>query len=177
MVLAGRRSHWGLARAVDTILCLTDSARGNLEPAYYWWHLTNMEQWLITKQTPWESLMEGWFWLTGFYWNDTKGFCLRDTGEELVLYCSCQSCITNIFLLVLCQYRRVHIIPESIQHQKNISVSVRIWHTYIGICSGTQTTNKNHNFTLFGCVSVEWTYSARYCITNKGCLVYINCKK
>ena len=49
MVLAGRRSQWGLDGALDSILCLTDTSGGNLEPAYYWWHLTNMEQWLITK--------------------------------------------------------------------------------------------------------------------------------
>lgn len=52
MVVAGRRSRGGLAGAADAILSLTDTARGNLEPAYYWWHLTNMEQWLITKQDP-----------------------------------------------------------------------------------------------------------------------------
>ncbi len=61
MELAGRKSQWGLVGSVDPIFCLTNSSRGNLEPAYYRWHLTNMEQRLITKQTPWEPLME-WCW-------------------------------------------------------------------------------------------------------------------
>lgn len=151
MVVAGRRSRGGLAGAADAILSLTDTARGNLEPAYYWWHLTNMEQWLITKQDPMRAF-DGRMvsanrlllkWHRGFFF--CFFFCWRDTGKELgpyflssyhTYFCCCCCCC-----------------PVREQKETHLSVSLLVWEksilvfVCIGICSWTLTNvEQTHKF-------------------------------
>lgn len=141
----------GLVGAVD----LTDTGRGNLEPAYYWWHLTNMEQWLISR--PHESL----WWkdaggrkvrlqLTGFYWNYTKGFCLRFGIQR----------ITSPALFALNQLRTRGVHTDT-SHMSIIRAPLCIWIDtfvlwHLTSCSVTPTTKKHSKMPFLGLVTVEW---------------------
>lgn len=50
-----RRSQLCPLGAPDPILWVTDTARSNPEPAYYWWHLRNTEQELQEDPGEWVS--------------------------------------------------------------------------------------------------------------------------